>query len=33
MFSYDNIAPQLFQMAIDKIYPVENKLHTMQMAQ
>ena len=33
MFSYDNIAPQLFQMAIDNIYPVENKLHTMQMAQ
>jgi parvulin-like peptidyl-prolyl isomerase len=33
MFSYDNIAGQLLQMAISNIYPAENKLHTMQMAQ
>lgn len=33
MFNYDNVAAQLYQMALEKIYPVENKLHTMQMAQ
>lgn len=33
MFSYDNIAGQLLQMALSDIYPAENKLHTMQSAQ
>lgn len=33
MFSYDNIAGQLLQMAFGKVYPAENKLHTMQMAE
>ena len=33
MFNYENIAGQLLQMAFGKIYPAENKLHTMQMAQ
>ena len=33
MFNYDNIAGQLLQMSLNKVYPAENKLHTMQMAQ